>query len=527
VTDSRAPSPPVAEPESPFWFDEGGAQLAVDFFREVLVHIKGEKAGQPFILDPWQEHEIIRPLFGWKRTVDGTRRYRQAYIEVPKKNGKSSLGAGLALLLLCADDEEGAEVYSVAADTDQADIVFSLAKQMRARSAELRKRLRPFKRSLTYQARAGSYKVLSAEADTKHGFNIHGCIFDELHTQPNRKLYDVLTTGVASRRQPLFIFLTTAGYDRHSICWEVHEHAIRVRDGLLEDPEFLPVIYAADPDDPWDEPATWAKANPGLGTSLKPGYLEGQAVRARQSLAYQNTFRRLHLDQWTTQAKRALDMERWDACVGAADLAGVAGRRCFAGLDLASTTDIAALVLFFPVEAGGGIVIPVFWVPAENVARRVGTDRVPYESWIAQGLLRATPGNVIDYDIIRRDIGVLGESVEIQEIAFDRWGATQLSTQLEGDGFTMVPFGQGFASMAAPTKEFLGLVAAGKLAHGRHPVLRWMASNFAVKEDAAGNLKPDKASSSEKIDGIVALIMGLDRASRHAAEPPALISVMG
>jgi phage terminase large subunit-like protein len=524
---SETQAAPTEASGAVFYYDDGAAQRAVDFFRELLVHVKGEKAGQPFVLDPWEERDIIRPLFGWKRQGDGTRRYRQAYIEVPKKNGKSSLGAGLALYLTTADGEEGAEVYSVAADTDQADIVFSVAKQMRARSPELRKRLKPFKRSLVYHAMASSYKVLSAEADTKHGFNIHGCIFDELHTQPNRKLYDVLTTGTASRRQPLFIFLTTAGYDRHSICWEVHDYALKVRDGMLDDPSFLPVIYAADPAEPWDDPATWAKANPGLGSSVKLDYLEEQAKKARQSLAYQNTFRRLHLNEWTAQAQRAIDMAHWDACAGPVALAALAGRPCFAGLDLASSIDIAALVLVFPDDPSGFLAVPVFWVPEDTVAARVKQDRVPYDVWIQDGLLRATPGNVIDYDVIRRDIGALGAQVEITEIAYDRWGATQLSTQLEGDGFTLVPFGQGFASMAAPTKELLTLIPSHRIQHGGHAVLRWMAGNFSTKQDAAGNLKPDKASSSDKIDGIVALIMGLDRASRHAQAAEPLIRVMG
>jgi phage terminase large subunit-like protein len=523
---SETQAAPTPSSGGAFYYDDEAAQRAVDFFRELLVHVKGEKAGQPFVLDPWEERDIIRPLFGWKRQGDGTRRYRQAYIEVPKKNGKSSLGAGLALYLTTADGEEGAEVYSVAADTDQADIVFSVAKQMRARSPELRKRLRPFKRSLVYHAMASSYKVLSAEADTKHGFNIHGCIFDELHTQPNRKLYDVLTTGTAARRQPLFIFLTTAGYDRHSICWEVHDYALKVRDGILDDATFLPVIYGADIEEPWDDPATWAKANPGLGSSVKREYLEEQAKKARESLAYQNTFRRLHLNQWTAQAERAIDMDKWNACAGPVDLAALAGRPCFAGLDLASSIDIAALELVFPDETGF-LVVSFFWVPEDNVAARVKRDRVPYDVWIQQGLLRATPGSVIDYDVIRRDIGQLGEQVEIKEIAYDRWGATQLSTQLQGDGFTMVPFGQGFASMAAPTKELLGLIAGGRLQHGGHPILRWMASNFSTKQDAAGNLKPDKASSSEKIDGLVAMIMGLDRASRHADAAVPLVTVLG
>lgn len=497
---------------SAFLFDDAAAQLAVDFFAECLVHVKGELAGQPFILDAWQQERIVRPLFGWKRRVDGTRRYRTAYIEVPRKNTKSTMGAGLALFLTTADGEPGAEVYSCAADREQARVVFDVAKGMRAASPELRKRSRAYKNAIIYPATASSYKVISADAETKHGFNLHGCIFDELHAQPNRKLYDVMTTSMGARRQPLMVFLTTAGFDRHSICWEVHEYALKVRDGIIDDPSFLPVIYAADDDDPWDDVATWAKANPGLGRSVKLDFLAQQAAQARESLAYQNTFRRLHLNQWTAQAERAIDMDRWNACGGSADLTALRGRRCYAGLDLASTSDVAALVLDFPDDEHGHIVVPRFWVPEENARKRALRDRVPYPEWIQQGVITATAGDVIDYDVIRADINALGRQVEIAEIAIDRWNATQLATQLEGDGFTVVLFGQGFASMAAPTKELLRIIAAAELSHGGHPVLRWMASNLAVKQDAAGNLKPARGAPAEKIDGIVALIMALGRA---------------
>jgi len=498
------------------WFDTKAAQLAVDFFAECLVHVKGEYAGQPLVLDRWQQEQIIRPLFGWRRP-NGSRRYRTAYIEVPRKNTKSTLGAGIALLLTTADGEPGAEVYSCASDREQAAIVFDVAKQMRNASPELRKRTKAYKRAIVYHAMASSYKVLSSDAETKHGFNVHGCIFDELHAQPNRKLYDVMTTSMGARRQPLMVFLTTAGWDRHSICWEVHEYAEKVARGVIDDPSFLPVIYAATEEDPWDDHATWAKANPGLGRSVKLEYLEQQATKARESLAYLNTFKRLHLNIWTAQAEKAIDMDAWDGCAGPADLDAFKGRRCFAGLDLASTSDVAALALWFPAESEDDLpcVICRFWVPADNVQKRVLKDRVPYDVWIQQARIAATPGNVIDYDVIRRDINALREEVDIREIAYDRWGATQLATQLQGDGFTMVPLGQGFMSMAAPTKELLSLVTGRGFAHGGNPVLRWMASNLAVKQDAAGNLKPDKGSSSEKIDGIVALIMALDRASRN------------
>jgi phage terminase large subunit-like protein len=508
---ASSPNRGAASRPSGVYFDEAAGQRAVDFFAECLTHIKGEFAGRPFILEPWQERDIIRPLFGWKRP-DGSRRYRTAYVEIPRKNGKSSMAAGVGLYLLSADGEPGAEVYSAASDREQAAIVFGVARGMRDASPELRKRLKPYVRALVMFSTGSSYKVLSADAPTKHGFNAHGILFDELHAQPTRELYDVLTTSTGARRQPLTFITTTAGYDRHSICWEVHDYACKVRDGIIDDASFLPVIYAAATDDRWDDPAVWARANPGLGVSVKPAYLEQQAAKARESLAYQNTFRRLHLNQWTEQAERAIDMDLWDACATPVDRAALRGRRCFGGLDLATTTDVAACVLLFPDDAGGFDVLPFFWVPGENIRRRVERDRVPYTVWAQQGYIKTTEGNVIDYDVIRADVAALAEEFDLAEIGYDRWNATQLVTQLQEDGATMVPIAQGFQSLNAPTKDLLKLVAERAVRHGGHPVLRWMANNLATKQDPAGNLKPDKGKSAEKIDGVVALIMALARA---------------
>jgi len=503
---------------SEFYFDEQAAQVAVNFFERLLQHSKGEWAGQPFILQDWQRDEIIRPLFGWKRRSDGTRRYRTAYIEVPRKNGKSTLAAGIALLLLFADDEPGAEVYSAAADRDQASIVFDEAKRMVESSPLLARRAEVYKRSIVVPGTYSAYRVLSADAYTKHGLNAHGVVFDELHAQPTRDLWDVLTTSTGARRQPLVVAITTAGYDRESICWEQHEYARQVREGIIEDDAFLPVIYAADMDEDWLDEEVWAKANPSLGVTVKLDYLRNEARKAAQTPAYQNTFRRLHLNQWTQQESRWLPLKAWDACATPVNETLLQGAPCYGGLDLASSSDIASFVLCFPSEPGEEehyAWLPFFWIPEENMVERARKDRVPYDAWVRDGLITATEGNVIDYGYIVRDIEELGERFNIREIAFDRWGAFQVSQALEGAGFTMVGFGQGFASMAGPTKELLRLVLNRKLAHGGHPVLRWMADNMVVSTDAAGNVKPNKAKSREKIDGIVAGIMALDRAMRH------------
>lgn len=501
--------------DTQFYYDEVAAQKAVDFFAKFCKHVKGPLAGQPFVLDDWQERDIVRPLFGWKRKADGTRKYRRAYIEIPRKSGKSTLVAGLGNYLLTADGELGAEVYSAAADRDQAAIVFDVAKQMVEASPALAKRVQPYRRSMVVQQTGSSYKVLSADAPTKHGLNASAILFDELHTQPNRELWDVLTTSTGARTQPLVIAITTAGYDKHSICWEQHDYAVKVRDGVIPDDSLLVVIYAAEEKDDWTDPKVWAKANPGLGKSITLEYLKAEAKRAQEVPAYQNTFRRLHLNQWTEQATRWIDMAVWERNTGEPFTAeSLKGRECFAGLDLASTTDITALPLLFPpVEEGERWkILWNFWVPRDGMEKRARLDRVPYDVWSREGLITATEGNITDYGIIRRDINDLRGKYNIKEIAFDRWNASQLVTQLMDDGLAMVEFGQGFASMAAPTKELLTLLLGENLAHGGNPVATWMASNVTVRTDPAGNVKPDKGKSTERIDGIVALIMALGRA---------------
>jgi phage terminase large subunit-like protein len=490
-------------PETGFWFDKKAADHAVTFFSK-LKHSKGEWAGQGFTLEPWQQ-EIVEQVFGWKR-ADGSRRYRRVYIEVPRKNGKSTLAAGLALFMLYADGEPGAEVYSAAADRDQAAIVFEQAKAMVHNQPVLASVSESYRRSIVYTSQGRSYKVLSADAPTKHGLNAHGIIFDELHAQPNRDLWDVLTTSTGARRQPLVVAITTAGWDRNSICWELHDYALKVRDGIVPDDSFYPAIFAAGEEDDWTSPETWQKANPSLGRTVKEDYLAAECERAKASPAYQNTFRRLHLNQWTEQADRWIDMGLWDENAGEGE--PTPGAPCFAGLDLSSTTDLSALVLLFP-EGQRYRTLCRFWIPQEGLHKRAQRDRVPYDVWVREGLVTATPGDVIDYEAIRSEINALAQTYQIKFIAFDRWNATQLATQLTGDALTMVECGQGFASMSAPTKELMTVLLGRRLMHTKHPVLRWMASNMTVVQDAAGNLKPDKANSTGRIDGIVSLIMAL------------------
>ncbi len=500
--------------KSPGVYSENAADRVVKFFRH-LKHTKGRWANMPFILAQWQENDIIRPLFGTLKP-DGTRQYQTAYIEIPRKNGKSELAAGMALYLLLADREQGAEIYSAAGDRDQASIVFNIAAQMvrQDRILSSRSKIIDSSRRIIVYKTASFYHAVSADVPTKHGFNPSGVIFDELHTQPNRQLWDVLTTGFGTRRQPLVVAITTAGYDRYSICYELHDYAMKVLNGVVDDPTFFAYIRAADENDDWQDEKIWKKANPALGDFLSIAEMRRLAKQAREIPAFENTFRRYRLNQWTRQDKRWLALEKWDASAGEVDQGELVKMKCYAALDMASTTDIAALVLVFPYGDSFKI-LAYFFVPAENAEERSRRDRVPYMTWIKQGYIDATEGNVIDYKAIKQKLMMLANIFDIQEVAFDRWGMTQLSQELSDEGFTMVPFGQGFASMSAPTKELLGLILSKRIHHGGNPVLRWMADNLTVKEDPAGNIKPDKATSRERIDGMVALIMALDRALRH------------
>lgn len=484
-------------------------------FIEGLLHTKGRFANTPFILADWQWDDIIRPIFGTVNP-DGMRQYRTAYIEIPKKNGKSELAAAIALDLLFADQEPGAEIYSCAADREQAAIVFNVAAQMVRKKPALLKRCKVIdstKRIVVYKT-ASFYHAVSAEVPTKHGVNPHGVIFDELHAQPNRDLWDVFTTSGGTRTQPLVFAITTAGYDTHSICYEQHTYAEQVKKGVVNDPTFFSYIREANEKDDWLDEKVWFKANPALGDFRSLDEMRTLANKAAEVPSLQNTFRRFYLNQWVKQEIRWLDLAKWDECAFDVDISELEGLKCYAGLDISSSIDITALVLVFPF-GDSFKVLPFFWVPEANMYERVRKDRVPYDVWVRKGYIEATEGNVIDYKAIKEKFFQLAEKFKIEEVAFDRWGMTQLSQDLDEEGFTMVPFGQGFASMSSPTKLLLALVLGKKIHHGNNPVLRWMADNMVVKQDPAGNEKPDKSKSTEKIDGMVALIMGLDRALRN------------
>ena len=501
-------------------YDKKKADRAVTFI-ENLCHTKGKWAGTPFWLLPWQE-QLIRDIFGIVKP-DGNRQFRTAFVEICKKVGKSELAAAVALYLLYADNEPSAEVYGAAADRQQASIVFDVAKQMVEMSPALMKRSKLMgatKRIVNY-SNAGYYQVLSAEVGGKHGFSVSGLVFDEIHTQPNRQLYDVLTKGSSDARQnPLHFIITTAGNDRHSIAYELHTKAVDILEGRRVDPTFYPVVYGLKDDEDWEDEANWYKVNPSLGYTVDIERLRDAYREAKQNPADEVTFKWLRCNMWVSSTVAWIPDAIYMRGNEPIDVDALAGRDCYAGLDLSSTGDITALVLIFPPrnEDEKYVLLPYFWIPEETIPRRVKANSVPYDIWEKQGYIMSTEGNVIHYDFIEKFIMYLSEKYHILEIAVDRWNATQMIQNLEGEGFTIVPFGQGFSSMSAPTKEFYRLLMEGRIIHGGNPVLRWMAGNVVIDTDPAGNIKVTKAKSKEKIDGIVAAIMALDRCIRQEGQ---------
>lgn len=487
------------------------ADAAIKFI-SALKFTKGEWAGRPFILQPWQK-KFIRKLFGYVNK-DGTRRYRTAYLEIPRKNGKSELAAAIALYLLFADGEPGAEIYSAAADREQASLVFNAAASMVRKSKWLSgiSRIVDSQKRIVFYKKNSFYRAISSEAYSKHGFNAHAVVYDELHVAPNRDLWDTLQTSMGARRQPLMLAITTAGYDRNSICWEVHEYARQVRDGVIKDPSFLPVIYSADPEDDWTDEKVWAKANPNLGVTIKLDFLRQECQRAKEIPAYQNTFRRLYLNQWTQQDTRWIDMEAWRECGGKVDYEELANLRCWAGVDLSTTTDISSCALVFEPDSDGVVhVLSYNWVPRENIAARVRRDRVPYDLWAQQGHITATEGNVIDYDYIR--IAITDEIKRrfplLQVVGYDPWNATKWAIDLESEGVPVMEVRQGFKTMSPACKELERLIIGRKLRHNNNPVLTWAMDNLVVAQDPAGNIKPAKDKSTERIDPAVAVIIAI------------------
>lgn len=503
------------------------AERVFGFFR-CLKLSDGEHSGRPFDLALFQKF-IVGSLFGWMGE-DGYRRFRTGYAELAKGNGKTPLAAGVGVYCLVADGEDAAEVYSAAVGRDQAKICFTDAKNFVDGSKALRRRLVSHENNIAYPKAKSFFRPVSSEGRGLDGKRVHFASVDELHEHPSPVVVNKMRDGTKGRRQALILEITNSGFDQNTVCYQHHDYSVQVLQQLFEDDSWFAYIAAVDEaDKPLEDPTCWIKANPNLGVSITDKYLRAQVREAVNMPSKQNTVLRLNFCVWTEQDERWVDLPTWDKQNTPVDPIALRGRACFGGLDLSSTSDITALVLDFPEPDGSHIWLPTFWIPKDNVQRRVEKDRVPYDVWIRKGLLMTTPGNVVDYAFIRAYINdVLAPQYRIAEIAIDRlFNSVQLSTDLQADGFTVVAFGQGFMSMAGPSKTFEELVAKGALIHGANPVFRWMARNVAAAEDAAGNKKPDKQRSREKIDGIVAGLMGLARATANPPPRPSVYEERG
>jgi phage terminase large subunit-like protein len=495
---------------------------AIEFFPAVLRLAEGPHAGRPFELQPWQQF-IVGSLFGWQ-AADGMRRFRTAYIETGKGNGKTPLAAGIGLLGLVADHEAGAQVYAAAVTREQSGILFADAERMVAASPELAERIAVNVGNLAHAASGSYFRPVSSEARSLDGKRVHMALIDELHEHPSADVVDKMRAGTKGRRQALIFEITNAGYDRHSVCWQHHVFSQQVLEGVKANDSWFAYVCGLDAGDDWRDARVWAKANPNLGVSVTVQYLREQVEEAEAMPAKQSLVRRLNFCEWTETAGAWIAPAVWDRGAGTVPDAALAGRPCFLGLDLSSTTDLTALALVFPLDDGRVVVRCRFWMPEANVAKRISTDHVPFDVWIRDGCVATTPGNVVDYEAVLAAVLEEASRYAVRELAYDRWAATWIISQLQqrwpegGGGPQVVPFGQGFASMSAPTKEFEKLVLAGRLLHGGNPVLRWMLGNVALEADAAGNLKVHKGRSSDRIDGIVAALMALGRAMLRPSE---------
>jgi phage terminase large subunit-like protein len=541
-----------------FWFDEAEAARAVDFFPRFLRHLKGEFAGQPFDLFDWQRELLVRPLFGWKRRADGLRRFRKVFILIAKKQGKSACVSGLGLYLLHCDREPGAEIVAAAADREQAGIVFNEARDMNESSRVLAARSQTFRRAIVVPETRSSFKVVSSDVKGRHGPNIHALLFDEFHTQPNRELYDTLSKGVAARRQPIVVLITTAGDDQDSVCYEEYEYAKRVMAGVIDDETYLPVIFEAKEEDDWRAPSTWEKANPSIDVTVKREYLAAECRAAVAEPRKLNAFKRLHLNIWTRQREVWIPVEWWTACP-ALPPADVLSRLPVAGgLDLSSTTDLTAFVLVFrlpparpdapavevvdadpdALDAASAkrvlsinydlAVVPYLWMPEDRLHERSKEDGIDYAVWVREGHLRTTPGSVVDYDVIFRTIArEIAPRYQVKQIGYDPWNALQFALQLEKAGFEPVEVRQGPRTLSAACKVLHALTKAGRVHQDGNRAMAWCVANAAVKEDENENIRPIKTSPKKRIDGVVAAVTALSRLMVLPDRPASPYTVRG
>lgn len=499
-----------------FYFDQAEAERVLSLF-QLLRHTKGEYAKQPFQLLPWQAF-LIGSLYGWRKKSDGTRRYTRAYIEVARKNGKTEVAAGIGLIEAFFNGEYGAEVYSAANKLDQASICWksavTMAKFLQKDVEEISDLFEVHEsfnnRRIFSRSNNCFFAPVASDSKTLDGLNPQCAIIDEYHEAQDDTILRVMETGMGARRQPLIFIITTAGFNRNGPCFQLRKVVSDILSGHKRDESFFGLVFTLDDEDDWENESNWIKANPSLGLTPSLDFMQREYIKAKnEGERARINFLTKNLNVWTTTQTTWIKDEDWMANA-TMNLEAIKGRACYAGLDLASVRDITALVLIFPpVGEGVTYVLPFFWVPEDGAQERSKTDGVPYVQWIADGLMEGTPGNVTDYSYVKARIMDLAQIHKPTAIAYDRFNSSQLVIELQDEGLKMEPFGQGFVSMSAPTKQIEKMVLSRELGHGGNPVLRWMCGNIQIKMDPAGNIKMDKAKSQEKIDGMVALAMAV------------------
>lgn len=485
-------------------FDKKAAMRAINFI-ERLKHTKGEWAGQRFRLEPWQQF-VLWNIFGWK-LANGTRRFRYVYIEIARKNGKTALSAGVGLYMLFADGEARPEVYSAATVKDQAKICFADAVEI-VKATDLKNYLSPFRNSIVYELKGGTFKPLSSDYGTHDGLNPSCGIIDEFHAHRDSGMFDVIKSAFGARKQPLMFIITTAGFNKAGACYAYRENVIKVLRGVNEDDSLFGIIYTLDKKEEWENPKMWIKSNPNLGVSLSVDYLADQVRDAKNRPEAVRNVMTKNVNLWVDAEKTWILDDVWMRCVSTTPKEVLKGCACWGGLDLSNVSDITAYVLIFH-ENDRFQLLPLFWIPEEKMLEKVRKENINYDKWVAGGHVTVTPGNVIDYDFVKADILRIVAEYDLRSSAYDRWNSSQTIIDLQNEGMAFNPFGQGYGSMSAPTKEFEKLVLTEKIEHFGNPVLRWMLSSTVTKTDPAGNIKPDKEKSVQKIDGIVGSIMAL------------------
>ena len=487
-----------------WYFDRKAAIRAIGFI-EKLKHTKGKWAGQRFKLESWQQF-ILWNIFGWMK-ADGTRRFRYVYVEIARKNGKTALSAGIGLYMLFADGEARPEVYSAATVKDQARICFSDAVEI-VKKTDLKNYLSPYRNSIVYELKGGTMKPLSSDYGTHDGLNPSCGIIDEFHAHKDSGMFDVIKSAFGARRQPLMFIITTAGFNKNGACYAYRSNVIKILQGINEDDSLFGIIYTLDSKEEWDNPKMWIKSNPNLGVSVFPEYLADQVNDAKNRPEAVRNVMTKNVNLWVDAEKTWILDDMWQKCIGTTDIESLRGCQCWGGLDLSNVSDITAFVLLFH-ENEKFQLLPFFWIPEEKMLEKIRKENINYDKWSSLGFVRVTAGNVLDYDFVKADILQIVEVYDLQSTAYDRWNASQTIIDLQNEGMECSPFGQGYGSMGAPTKEFEKMVLTEKIEHFGNPVLRWMMASTVVKTDPAGNIKPDKEKSSQKIDGIVASIMAL------------------